>query len=43
MFTKQLASGEKMYKEIIIKDINEMKRFAYDLSKTVFPGYVLCL
>lgn len=32
-----------MYKEIIVENIEEMKLFADKVSKTVFPGYVLCL
>lgn len=32
-----------MYKEIIIENIEEMGTFAKKLSKTVFPGYILCL
>lgn len=32
-----------MYKEIIIKDIQEMKLFADKVSKEVFPGFILCL
>lgn len=32
-----------MKTEIIIQDLQDMKRFAKDLSKDVFPGFVLCL
>ena len=32
-----------MYAEIIIQNIDEMSVFAHKVSKTVFPGYVLCL
>ncbi|MBN2604800.1 MAG: tRNA (adenosine(37)-N6)-threonylcarbamoyltransferase complex ATPase subunit type 1 TsaE [Bacilli bacterium] len=32
-----------MYKEIIIKDILEMKKFAQNIGKYVFPGFLLCL
>jgi tRNA threonylcarbamoyladenosine biosynthesis protein TsaE len=35
--------GEKMYKEIIIQNIDQMEQFAKKVSKTVFPGFVLCL
>lgn len=32
-----------MYKEVVIENIEEMMVFAQKVSKTVFPGYVLCL
>lgn len=32
-----------MKTEIIINDINEMESFANELSKQLFPGFVLCL
>lgn len=32
-----------MYKEIIIKSIEEMDRFAKRVGKTLFPGFLLCL
>jgi len=32
-----------MYKEIIIENIEEMKKFASKMSTEVFPGFVLCL
>ena len=32
-----------MYKEIIIKNIEEMNEFAKKVGKTLFPGYLLCL
>ena len=32
-----------MYKEIIVKNIEEMKGFANKVSKEVFPGFILCL
>ena len=32
-----------MYKEIIIEDLAEMKVFAEDLGKEIFPGFLLCL
>jgi tRNA threonylcarbamoyladenosine biosynthesis protein TsaE len=33
----------KLHKEIIIENIDEMKQFANQLSKHLFPGFVLCL
>ena len=32
-----------MYKEIIIKDLAEMKVLAENLGKEIFPGFLLCL
>jgi len=32
-----------MYKEIVIHDLNEMKRFAEEIGEMVFPGFLLCL
>ncbi len=32
-----------MYKEVVIENIEEMKSFAEKVSKTLFPGYILCL
>jgi len=35
--------GDYMYKEIVIENLDEMKRFAEDIGKTIFPGFLLCL
>lgn len=35
--------GEKMYKEIVINDLKQMKDFATKVGKEVFPGFLLCL
>lgn len=35
--------GDNMYREIIVKNIDEMMVFAEKVSKLVFPGFVLCL
>lgn len=35
--------GDCMYKEIIIENLNEMKSFAEDIGKSIFPGFLLCL
>ena len=35
--------GDYMYKEIIIENLEEMKYFAEDIGKTIFPGFLLCL
>lgn len=32
-----------MYKEIMIKDLQDMQLFAENLGKQVFPGFLLCL
>jgi tRNA threonylcarbamoyladenosine biosynthesis protein TsaE len=32
-----------MYKELIISDLVEMKKFAEKVGKEVFPGFLLCL
>jgi len=32
-----------MYKEIIIKNVEEMNVFAKKVGETIFPGYLLCL
>ena len=32
-----------MFKEIVIKNIEEMNEFAKKVGKTLFPGYLLCL
>ena len=32
-----------MEKEVIIKDLDSMEKFAVSLSKHLFPGFVLCL
>jgi len=32
-----------MYKEIIIENLEEMKCFAEDIGKSIFPGFLLCL
>ena len=32
-----------MYKELVINDLHEMKTFAEEIGKTVFPGFLLCL
>ena len=35
--------GDYMYKEIIIENLDEMKSFAEDIGKSIFPGFLLCL
>lgn len=40
---KKKLVGEGMYKEIIIKNLAEMKTFAEFLGNEVFPGFLLCL
>ncbi len=32
-----------MYKELIIKDLKDMQKFAFEVGKHVFPGFLLCL
>ena len=32
-----------MYKELVIKDLNHMQKFAKEVGKHVFPGFLLCL
>ena len=35
--------GDYMYKEIVIKDLAEMKKLGHFLGKETFPGFLLCL
>ena len=35
--------GDYMYKEFIIENLDEMKSFAEDIGKSIFPGFLLCL
>lgn len=39
----KLVSGENMYIEKVIENIDEMKELALTISKELFPGFVLCL
>ncbi len=32
-----------MYKEIIIENLEEMKIFAEEIGKSIFPGFLVCL
>jgi len=32
-----------MYKEIVINNLDEMKSFAEEIGKSIFPGFLLCL
>jgi len=35
--------GDYMYREIIIQDLGDMKTFAEEIGKSVFPGFLVCL